>query len=165
MQDYRKPRQAMEARREKRRGRGRPRKTWEDCVIDVARRRGKTLADMKRLAWDRIACRKWNRTRRCKAIGIDKEESSTRRFKYDRDYLCVNNSQFVPIIFEPPCIIHSKKKNSLPCSLKFSEFGLAQVSDVAKASANTIADRLNEETISARKSTRMSRLLTTRWWC
>jgi hypothetical protein len=30
----------------------------------------------------------------------------TRWFKYDRDDLCVNKSQFVPIIFEPPCIIH-----------------------------------------------------------
>jgi hypothetical protein len=30
MQDYRKPKQAMEARREKRRGRGRPRRTWEE---------------------------------------------------------------------------------------------------------------------------------------
>jgi hypothetical protein len=49
----------MEARREKRRGRGRPRKTWEDCVIDVARRKGKTLADMKRLAGDRTVFRKW----------------------------------------------------------------------------------------------------------
>jgi hypothetical protein len=28
----------------------------------------------------------------------------TRWFKYDRDYLCVNESQFVPVIFEPPCI-------------------------------------------------------------
>jgi hypothetical protein len=26
-----------------------------------------------------------------------------RWFKYDRDYLCVNKSQFVPVIFEPPC--------------------------------------------------------------
>jgi hypothetical protein len=24
-------------------------------------------------------------------------------FKYDRDYLCVNKSQFVPVISEPPC--------------------------------------------------------------
>jgi hypothetical protein len=39
MQDYRKPKQAVEARREKRRGRGRPRRTWEDCVIDVARKK------------------------------------------------------------------------------------------------------------------------------
>jgi hypothetical protein len=57
MQDYRKPKQAMEARREKRRGRGRPRKTWEDCVMDAARRKGKNLADMKRLARDRTAFR------------------------------------------------------------------------------------------------------------
>ena len=59
MQDYRKPKQAMEARREKRRGRGRPRRTWEDCVIDAARRKGNTLADMKRLAGDRTAFRQW----------------------------------------------------------------------------------------------------------
>ena len=31
--------------------------------------------------------------------------SYTRWFKYDRDYLCVNKSQFVPVIFEPPCIL------------------------------------------------------------
>jgi hypothetical protein len=30
---------------------------------------------------------------------------STRWFKYDRDDLCVNKSQFVPVIFESPCII------------------------------------------------------------
>jgi hypothetical protein len=28
---------------------------------------------------------------------------STMWFKYDRDYLCVKKSQFVPVIFEPPC--------------------------------------------------------------
>ena len=55
MQDYRKPKQAMEAKRKERRGRGRARKTWEDCVIDVAMRKGKTLADMKRLTRDRTA--------------------------------------------------------------------------------------------------------------
>jgi hypothetical protein len=32
-------------------------------------------------------------------------DGSTRWFKYDRDYLCVNKSQFVPVIFEPPYII------------------------------------------------------------
>jgi hypothetical protein len=53
MQDYRKPKQAMEAKRKERRGRGRARNPWEDCVIDVARRKGKTLAYMKRLARDR----------------------------------------------------------------------------------------------------------------
>jgi hypothetical protein len=30
--------------------------------------------------------------------------SYTRWLKYDWDYLCVNKSQFVPVIFEPPCI-------------------------------------------------------------
>ena len=30
-------------------------------------------------------------------------QNGTRWFKYDRDYLCVNKSQFVPVIFEPPC--------------------------------------------------------------
>jgi hypothetical protein len=59
MQDYRKPKQAMEARREKIKGRGRPRKTWEDCVIGVGRRKGKTLAYMKRLARDGITFRQW----------------------------------------------------------------------------------------------------------
>jgi hypothetical protein len=29
---------------------------------------------------------------------------STRWFKYDRDYLCVNKSQFVSVVFEPPCV-------------------------------------------------------------
>jgi hypothetical protein len=36
-----------------------------------------------------------------------KEEGNslhTRWFKYDWDYLCVNKSQFVPVIFEPPCM-------------------------------------------------------------
>jgi hypothetical protein len=59
MQDYRKPKQAMEARREKRRGRGRPRRSCEDCVIDAARRKGKTSADLRRLARDRNAFRQW----------------------------------------------------------------------------------------------------------
>ena len=49
MQDYRKLKQVMETRREKRRGRGRPRKTWEDCVIDVARRKRETCVELKRL--------------------------------------------------------------------------------------------------------------------
>ena len=34
---------------------------------------------------------------------------STRWFKYDRDYFCVNKSQFVPVIFEPPCILKIQK--------------------------------------------------------
>jgi hypothetical protein len=46
--------------------------------------------------------------------------SCTRWFKYDRDYLCVNKSQFVPVIFEPPCIlfqIHGTSAVSKPAAL------------------------------------------------
>jgi hypothetical protein len=32
---------------------------------------------------------------------------NTRWFKHDRDYLCVNKSQFVPVIFELPYILQS----------------------------------------------------------
>ena len=35
----------------------------------------------------------------------------TRWFKYDRDYLYVNKSQFVPVIFEPPCIMQSMDRS------------------------------------------------------
>jgi hypothetical protein len=35
----------------------------------------------------------------------------TRWFKYDRDYLCVNKSQFVPVIFEPPCTLTQQSLN------------------------------------------------------
>jgi hypothetical protein len=34
------------------------------------------------------------------------QKAFTRWFKYDRDYLCVNKSQFVPVISEPPCITY-----------------------------------------------------------
>jgi hypothetical protein len=34
--------------------------------------------------------------------------NGTRWFKYDRDYLYVNKSQFVPVIFEPPCTLVNK---------------------------------------------------------
>jgi hypothetical protein len=35
-----------------------------------------------------------------------KRNQDTRCFKYDRDDLCVNKPQFVPVIFEPPCILN-----------------------------------------------------------
>jgi hypothetical protein len=38
---------------------------------------------------------------------------STRWLKYDRDYLCVNKSQFVPVIFEPPCILWVNKRGNI----------------------------------------------------
>ena len=37
----------------------------------------------------------------------------TRWFKYDRDDLCVNKSQFVPVIFEPPCKLHIKSEKPM----------------------------------------------------
>jgi hypothetical protein len=39
--------------------------------------------------------------------------ASTRWFKYDRDYLCVNKSQFVPVIFEPPCTFTFSKHKEI----------------------------------------------------
>jgi hypothetical protein len=44
----------------------------------------------------------------------------TKWFKYDRDWLCVNKSQFVPVIFEPPCIStehHDIRQKELPRKL------------------------------------------------
>ena len=41
--------------------------------------------------------------------------TSTRWFKYDRDYLCVNLATSVLVIFEPPCIIPSANRQ-LPCT-------------------------------------------------
>jgi hypothetical protein len=37
-------------------------------------------------------------------VSVKKGRYNKRWFKYDRNYLCVNKSQFVPVIFEPPCI-------------------------------------------------------------
>jgi hypothetical protein len=34
-------------------------------------------------------------------------------FKYDRDYLCVNKSQFFPAIFEPPCTNNHKNREGI----------------------------------------------------
>jgi hypothetical protein len=46
----------------------------------------------------------------------------TRWFKYDRDYLCVNKSQSVPVIFEPPCTSSVLYMCSLPCPSQSSWF-------------------------------------------
>jgi hypothetical protein len=45
----------------------------------------------------------------------------TRWFKYDRDYLSVNKSQFVPVIFESPCTIW---KNTEALLIASKEIGL-----------------------------------------
>jgi hypothetical protein len=51
----------------------------------------------------------------------------TRWFKYDRDDLCVNKSQFVPVIFEPPCIY--MQAVSVPSECDFSPGCQVSVSD------------------------------------
>ena len=48
----------------------------------------------------------------------------TRWFKYDRDYLCVNKSQFVPVIFEPPCRIRMEILSSFMCQFVSRLMGL-----------------------------------------
>jgi hypothetical protein len=60
-----------------------------------------------------------------KQMNISKNSSSdTRWFKYDRDYLCVNKSQFVPVIFEPPCITEYVQRNVIWYFLIVVNFGI-----------------------------------------
>jgi hypothetical protein len=47
------------------------------------------------------------------------DTENTRWFKYYWDYLHVNKSQFVPVIFEPPCM---KKREFLFCPRRLSEY-------------------------------------------
>jgi hypothetical protein len=44
-----------------------------------------------------------------KNVGTFWRYEYTRWFKYDRDDLCVNKSQFVPVIFEPPCTLQASE--------------------------------------------------------
>jgi hypothetical protein len=45
--------------------------------------------------------------------------TSTRWFKYDRDWLCVNKSQFVPVIFKPSCNFCVSYQCTLLCLIKW----------------------------------------------
>jgi hypothetical protein len=46
----------------------------------------------------------WHDCLKFHTVNLSLLKQYTRWFKYDRDDLCVNKSQFVPVIFEPPCI-------------------------------------------------------------
>jgi hypothetical protein len=46
-----------------------------------------------------------HKQRDCQKKKVVELQICTRWFKYDRDYLCVNKSHFVPVIFEPLCIL------------------------------------------------------------
>jgi hypothetical protein len=90
---------------------------------------------------------------------------STRWFRYDQDWLCVNKSQFVPVIFEPPC---SYKTNSV-----FHSYNTWNKSDLFISSHNTklfeqnvtyngmlINNKLSSEIISIKSTTRFKKILT-----
>jgi hypothetical protein len=74
----------------------------------------------------------------------------TRWFKYDRDDLCVNKSQFVPVILEPPCIFYEKlgikfSYITLGCDLytraTYTHINVAQLQTVNKKCKQSVHTR------------------------
>ena len=59
MDEQHKTKQVFEARTEERRRRGRPKKEWEQYVNEVARKRGKEIQEVRKLAQDRKQFSKW----------------------------------------------------------------------------------------------------------
>ena len=59
MAEKRKPRQILEDRPIGKRGRGRPRKTWENVIEELGRQKGKTVREMDKLAKDRKGFSRW----------------------------------------------------------------------------------------------------------
>jgi hypothetical protein len=93
-------------------------KKWEMLQLYKALVRKTLLGEKNRPPRSRCRCENINkmevkirfsrrfafRLRRCGLFDRARLTADTRWFKYDRDWLCVNKSQFVPVIFEPPCI-------------------------------------------------------------
>jgi hypothetical protein len=59
MAEDRKPRQILEARREGKRGRGRPRRVWMNDIKEAAGRRGKTIQEARCMAMTRKDFTRW----------------------------------------------------------------------------------------------------------
>ena len=59
MAEERKPRQILGARLIGKRGRRRPRKTWEDVTEELGRQKGKNMREMDKLAKDRKGFSRW----------------------------------------------------------------------------------------------------------
>ena len=59
MAEERKPRQILGAGPIGERGRGRPRRTWEDVIEELGRQKGKTVREMDKLAKDGIRFSRW----------------------------------------------------------------------------------------------------------
>ncbi|KAJ4445432.1 hypothetical protein ANN_07237 [Periplaneta americana] len=77
MTEEREVKQVMEMRVEERRGRGRPRINWEDTVVRIGRKRGKTLAEMKKMSRDRESWRVWTERGEPKLGGRRRRRSSS----------------------------------------------------------------------------------------
>jgi hypothetical protein len=61
MERERKPKQFMEAQVEGRKQRGRKRITFQSRIEEICSRRGKTLAEMKKMARDREVWKSWRK--------------------------------------------------------------------------------------------------------
>jgi hypothetical protein len=82
MAEGRKPRQILGARPIGKRGRGRPRKTWDYVIEELGRQKGKTVREIDKLAKDRKGFSRWTED---PDTGIGKEEE----MKFSCDIICL----------------------------------------------------------------------------